>query len=437
MKKGFTLIELLGVIVILGILVLVAFPPLLNQIKKSKDEINDATKLLIIDAAKDYVEDNKNDYIKDEGLIYCINISALTDNNYLNEKIKNESFDDIDTTQKIKLTYHNDKFEYDITNNCINNSLARNGIEVALATENSGLYESTTEKGRFIYRGGNPINNWVELNEGTEETPDYVKYRIVSFEPDGTIKVVRDERIRILKEDETVGGIAWDTTNARKSDGTNNTYCTSSSGCNVWGNQNNTLYNGESLGDNFHYIYYKKATDIALTHSTMKGKVSIDSTLNQYLNSGSWTPLSTLNEYIENHEFNVGGVYNLSTQNKSMSQEKEEESQLKWNGKIGLLNITEYAEASLNPTCVNAMSNTATNGRPCKELNWTYKNNYSQWTLSPSSYQRSTVWYVNSSGEFGGSVSATNPFGVRPTFYLKSGTKLTGQGIENNPYKIQ
>ena len=38
-KKGFTLAELLGVIVLLGILATVAFPPLLNQLNKSKEKI--------------------------------------------------------------------------------------------------------------------------------------------------------------------------------------------------------------------------------------------------------------------------------------------------------------------------------------------------------------------------------------------------------------
>ena len=43
MKKGFTLIELLGVIVILGVLVLILFPNILNQVKKSRKAINNAT----------------------------------------------------------------------------------------------------------------------------------------------------------------------------------------------------------------------------------------------------------------------------------------------------------------------------------------------------------------------------------------------------------
>ena len=120
-SKAFTLIELLGVIMILGILVLVVFPPVLNQIKKSKQEINESTRLLIIDAAKDYVDDNINDYDEMNGNTYCIPITTLTENNYLNEKIKDENLNNLDISKKVKLVYKNNNFEYEIVNECTNN----------------------------------------------------------------------------------------------------------------------------------------------------------------------------------------------------------------------------------------------------------------------------------------------------------------------------
>ena len=54
--KGFTLIELLGVVIILGILSLISFPIILNQIKNAKQGIKEGTKTLIIDAIK-YLEE--------------------------------------------------------------------------------------------------------------------------------------------------------------------------------------------------------------------------------------------------------------------------------------------------------------------------------------------------------------------------------------------
>lgn len=117
-RKGFTLIELLGVIIILGILSMITFPIILNQIRNAKQGIKESTKTLIIDAAKDYYEDNINNYDKIEGMTYCIDINTLTDNNYLNKKIKDEKLNDIDTTQKVKMIYHNSKFDYEVVDSC-------------------------------------------------------------------------------------------------------------------------------------------------------------------------------------------------------------------------------------------------------------------------------------------------------------------------------
>lgn len=116
--KGFTLIELLGVVIILGILSLISFPIILNQIKNAKQGIKEGTKTLIIDAAKDYYEDNINNYDQLEGMTYCIDIKTLTDENYLNKNLKDENLNNIDTSKKVKLTYHNEKFNYDVVDSC-------------------------------------------------------------------------------------------------------------------------------------------------------------------------------------------------------------------------------------------------------------------------------------------------------------------------------
>ena len=55
MKKGFTLIELLAVIVILAIIALIATPIILNIIGNAKDESNERTKELYLDAVKDAI----------------------------------------------------------------------------------------------------------------------------------------------------------------------------------------------------------------------------------------------------------------------------------------------------------------------------------------------------------------------------------------------
>lgn len=117
-NKGFTLMELLGVIMILAILALITFPPIIEEIKKSKSEIKGTTKVLIIDAAKDYYADNINNYETYEGITYCININTLSEQGYLNKKIKDENLNDINTSKNVKLVYHNAKFDYDVVDSC-------------------------------------------------------------------------------------------------------------------------------------------------------------------------------------------------------------------------------------------------------------------------------------------------------------------------------
>lgn len=450
-NKAFTLIELLGVIIILGILVLVAFPPLLNQIKKSKSEINESTKKLIIDASKDYVQDNENNYEKVEGMTYCINISTLTEKNYLNEKLKDENLKDIDTTKKVKMIYHNSKFDYNITDTCINNVLTRNNIEVPIVTEASGLYKSTTDIDRFIYRGGNPINNWIELNEGTEQSPNYIKYRIISFENDGTIKVVRNDSLDTSLYDDPS---RYEVTNRNST--SNTSYCTSSNGCNIWGNQNNTYYNGKLLSElnmDFYRFYIVLGGDqTEFNRYENSGKVTEDSLLNKSLST--WISTKAVKDNIGNHNFYVGGLYyyETATTGKDFEKERKEEQVYIWNGKVGLINISEYVEASTNSTCINAFSTyyynpnyyydnsqhlTEVNDWPCSNTDYTWMYNGSSfYTMNIGLTSTTTIWRVAASGYLNANGVKSDYIRPRPAFYLKADIILTGTGTETNPYRI-
>ena len=51
-------------------------------------------------------------------MTYCIDIKTLTDENYLNKNLKDENLNNIDTSKKVKLTYHNEKFNYDVVDSC-------------------------------------------------------------------------------------------------------------------------------------------------------------------------------------------------------------------------------------------------------------------------------------------------------------------------------
>lgn len=104
-KKAFTLIELIGVVVILGIIGLVTFPALLNQISSSKEQISDSQKQIIIAATKNYVDENKNEYANKDS--YTISVNDLIENNYLSKDIISSYSD-----EELEVVYENG--EYDV-----------------------------------------------------------------------------------------------------------------------------------------------------------------------------------------------------------------------------------------------------------------------------------------------------------------------------------
>ena len=90
-KRAFTLAEVLGVIIILGLLVIVSFPPLLNQLKKSQDKLSDATLKILGTAAENYIEDHPSTNPIVTNNVYCINLKTLVDGGYLKSPILDAS----------------------------------------------------------------------------------------------------------------------------------------------------------------------------------------------------------------------------------------------------------------------------------------------------------------------------------------------------------
>ncbi|MDD3392936.1 MAG: type II secretion system protein, partial [Bacilli bacterium] len=99
MKKGFTMIELLGVITILALLAILAFPPILEQIRKATGSISEATMVLIETATESYMDRNENDYPIYSGNVFCISLQTLVDSGELDSNLT-----DVKTGATIDLT---------------------------------------------------------------------------------------------------------------------------------------------------------------------------------------------------------------------------------------------------------------------------------------------------------------------------------------------
>ena len=120
MKKGFTLVELIGVVIILALIALLAFPPILNSIRKTKTELSDASKEILYNAANLYVSENLNDFPKRNGNIFCVTLNTLSSKEYLPTKVYDSvTGEEISQDSLIEIKVENDSYTYNMNNECV------------------------------------------------------------------------------------------------------------------------------------------------------------------------------------------------------------------------------------------------------------------------------------------------------------------------------
>lgn len=122
MKKGFTLIEVIGTVIILGMIALLAFPQLLKLVKTTNKELSEASKTLVYTASSQYVNKYIDDYPKIDDSTYCITMRNLVSEGFLTKSIEDENLGDYGLDTKIQVDVIDDKYEYSINNDCIENN---------------------------------------------------------------------------------------------------------------------------------------------------------------------------------------------------------------------------------------------------------------------------------------------------------------------------
>lgn len=113
-----------------------------------------------------------------------------------------------------------------------------------------------------------------------------------------------------------------------------------------------------------------------------------------------------------------------------------------WDGKIGLINASDYGYSSTNEDCRNNLRAGVTytnstwdySGSKCKNNNWLQKTIW-YWSLTCSS-AKNLCYAIEASGLANYSV-ASNSGGVFPSLYLLSDVMITsGTGDKNDPYRM-
>ncbi len=119
-KKGFTLVELIGVVIILALISLLAFPTILNSIRNTKSQLSAVSKEILYSAASSYVSDNLNDFPKKNGNTFCVTLESLVQNEYLPTKVYDSvTGEEIPLSNIIEVKYEQDRFNYNINNECV------------------------------------------------------------------------------------------------------------------------------------------------------------------------------------------------------------------------------------------------------------------------------------------------------------------------------
>lgn len=117
-KSGFTLVELVGVVIILALIALIAFPAILNAIRGTQGQISDASKQIIYSATSSYLSDNANSYPKKDGNVYCITLATLKQNNKLSIDIYDESGNEISQDKFVQVIITNNDYSYEMVDTC-------------------------------------------------------------------------------------------------------------------------------------------------------------------------------------------------------------------------------------------------------------------------------------------------------------------------------
>lgn len=412
-KKAFTLAEVIAVVAILGLLLLLIAPAVINQIKSKNQDIDSVQKQMIKQAANLYLSDHQEDYPNTN---HCISTKTLIDEGklteeYVNSKGKSEKLNDSLKSVKITIAENGTKnYSFYTQNNCQSQYSPSNilipKIDSTEVSECDGnLEEDSIEAGRYIYKGNNPCN-YIKLGSDL--------YRIIAIEKDGSLKVITNSSIGNKSFD---AGDEVDLTPSVSQKDDQKTYTIK-----------NKIYLADCSGG--HGVPSPNLTNFISAWLQTPD-------LNTFLNQEWYEQLdSNITKYIIDNTWYVGALSNTNAQ--TIIQDTNQEKSQTWQGKIGLINVTDFIKASNNSECNSVHDyTTSTIKNKCESNNSNYLLK-TMWAINPDADNSARVWMINSCS---GEVYSNYPYysyAVYPTFYLSSDLELTSaKGTQTDPYKVK
>lgn len=117
-KRGFTLVEIIGVLTLLALITLVAFPSILGVMQKADKGMDEATTEMLIANAKSYWDDTT---VRVTSKNYCVKVQTLIKQNYTKTPISTVDKDKAKEIEKdycVTAKYASSKWNYELTKTC-------------------------------------------------------------------------------------------------------------------------------------------------------------------------------------------------------------------------------------------------------------------------------------------------------------------------------
>ena len=188
-------------------------------------------------------------------------------------------------------------------------------------------------------------------------------------------------------------------------------------------------------------------------NESISNNLAWDESPDSYGGSNNWATPSSLNEYLNgiylstivaNSDKIVDGIYGIGSVtkgNNDLFTQLSDENKTLWQGKVGLMTVSEYLRANSNMEQCGTFTLNDTNSTTCKKTNWINEiasQNYNLWAISPTNNGGNGVFVFGPNGIFGYAVySSFGVVGVAPVLYLTSNIILTGSGTMQDPYVIE
>ena len=188
-------------------------------------------------------------------------------------------------------------------------------------------------------------------------------------------------------------------------------------------------------------------------NESISNNLAWDESPDSYGGSNNWATPSSLNEYLNgiylstivaNSDKIVDGIYGIGSVtkgNNDLFTQLSDENKTLWQGKVGLMTVSEYLRANSNMEKCGTFTLNDTNSTTCKKTNWIngiVLQNYHLWSISPTNNGGNGVFVFGPTGIVGYAVySSFGVVGVAPVLYLTSNIILTGSGTMQDPYVIE